>query len=134
MNRSKRDRIRRYLEAFDFSGLFTDPELGWDWPESRGRLRVPTKTQFIDMEVIAEKRAQQKSRQAVAKTAAIARDTRALRKVRSKPPSLKLRRAREGKSSRKVKGKRKNGARGTRDIEGKATRVGASKPGGASFN
>src|SRR5262249_36746992 len=47
--------------------------------------------------------AQQKSRQAVAKTAAIARDTRALRKVRSKPPSLKLRRAREGKSSRKVK-------------------------------
>ena len=27
-------------------------------------------------------------------------------------------------------GRRKNGARGTRDIEGKVTRVGASKPGG----
>jgi hypothetical protein len=56
MNRSKRDRIRRYLEAFDFPGLFTDPELGWDWPESGGRLRVPTKTRFIDADVIAEKR------------------------------------------------------------------------------
>jgi hypothetical protein len=56
MNRLTRDRIRRYLEAFDFAGLFTDPELGWDWPESKGKLRIPTKSGFIDAEVIAEKR------------------------------------------------------------------------------
>jgi hypothetical protein len=56
MNRTTRDRIRRYLEAFDFAGLFTDPDLGWDWPESKGKLRVPTKTGFIDTEVIADKR------------------------------------------------------------------------------
>ncbi len=43
MNRTTRDRIRRYLEAFDFAGLFTDPDLGWDWPESKGKLRVPSK-------------------------------------------------------------------------------------------
>jgi hypothetical protein len=56
MNRLTRDRIRSYLEAFDFAGLFTDPELGWDWPESKGKLRIPTKSGFIDAEVIAEKR------------------------------------------------------------------------------
>ena len=56
MNRLTRERIRRYLGAFDFAGLFTDPEIGWDWPESKGKLRVPTKTGFIDTEVIAEKR------------------------------------------------------------------------------
>ncbi len=56
MNRVTRDRIRGYLEAFDFAGLFTDPELGWDWPESKGQLRVPTKNGFLDMNVIAEKR------------------------------------------------------------------------------
>ena len=56
MNRTTRDRIRRYLEAFDFAGLFTDPDLGWDWPDSKGKLRVPTKSGFIDTEVIADKR------------------------------------------------------------------------------
>ena len=56
MNRTTRDRIRRYLEAFDFAGLFTDPDLGWDWPDSKGKLRVPTKNGFIDTEVIADKR------------------------------------------------------------------------------
>jgi hypothetical protein len=56
MNRLTRDRIRRYLEAFDFAGLFTDPDLGWDWPESKGKLRVPTKSGFIDTEIIADKR------------------------------------------------------------------------------
>jgi len=56
MNRPKRDRIRRYLEAFDFAGLFTDPEIGWDWPETKGELRVPTKGDFINLDVIADKR------------------------------------------------------------------------------
>jgi hypothetical protein len=56
MTRTTRDRIRRYLEAFDFAGLFTDPDLGWDWPQSKGKLRVPTKNGFIDTEIIAEKR------------------------------------------------------------------------------
>jgi uncharacterized protein YeeX (DUF496 family) len=56
MNRLTRDRIRRYLEAFDFSGLLTDPDLGWDWPESKGQLRVPTKAGFINLDVIADKR------------------------------------------------------------------------------
>jgi hypothetical protein len=56
MNRTTRDRVRRYLEGFNFAGLFTDPDLGWDWPESKGKLRVPAKSGFIDTEVIADKR------------------------------------------------------------------------------
>ena len=32
----QREEIRRYLAAFDFSGLFTDSTVGWDWPESQG--------------------------------------------------------------------------------------------------
>ena len=56
MNRPTRDRVRRYLEAFDFPGLFTDPDIGWDWPETRGQLRVPTKGGFINLDVIADKR------------------------------------------------------------------------------
>jgi hypothetical protein len=36
----------------------------------------------------------------------------------------------ETEPPRKSEGKMKNGAQGTRDIEGKVTRVGATKPGG----
>src|SRR5438552_5863823 len=56
MNRLTRDRIRGYLEAFDFPGLFTDPDIGWDWPETKGQLRVPSDGGFINLDVIADKR------------------------------------------------------------------------------
>jgi len=56
MNPQQRREAARYLEAFDFSGLFTDPAIGWDWPDSGDRLRVPHNGAFIDLEVVAEKR------------------------------------------------------------------------------
>lgn len=46
----------RYLEAFDFSGLFTDPAIGWDWPDSGMPLRVPFGDEFISLSPIAEKK------------------------------------------------------------------------------
>jgi len=52
----QRREITRYLEAFDFSGLFTDATIGWDWPEGGASLNVPTKDGFLKLEVVAEKR------------------------------------------------------------------------------
>jgi hypothetical protein len=46
----------RSLKAFDFSGLFTDPSIGWDWPDSGNRLKVPSVQGFRELEVIAEKK------------------------------------------------------------------------------
>ena len=46
----QREEIRRYLAAFDFSGLFTDSTVGWDWPESRAKLRVPHAGGFTMMD------------------------------------------------------------------------------------
>lgn len=52
-----RKEIARYLAAFDFSGLFTSTSLGWDWPStSSAKLRIPTGSGFIPLDVIAEKR------------------------------------------------------------------------------
>lgn len=57
MSPEQRQEITRSLAAFDFSGLFTDPALGWDWPEAAGgKLRVPYGSGFLPLEVIAEKR------------------------------------------------------------------------------
>jgi hypothetical protein len=56
MTPQQRKEVARYLKAFDFSGLFTDPSIGWDWPNSGGRLRVPFQEEFIELEAIAEKR------------------------------------------------------------------------------
>jgi hypothetical protein len=56
MNPQQRNEAARYLKAFDFSGLFTDPSIGWDWPESGKRLKVPTGQGFRELQVIAEKK------------------------------------------------------------------------------
>jgi hypothetical protein len=56
MNPQQRKEAARYLKAFDFSGLFADPSIGWDWPESGRPLRVPFNGGFLELEVIAEKR------------------------------------------------------------------------------
>jgi hypothetical protein len=56
MTPQQRKEIRRYLEAFDFSGLFTDASLGWDWPDSSAPLRVPFDGGFLSLEAVAEKR------------------------------------------------------------------------------
>jgi len=56
MSPQQRKEAARYLKAFDFSGLFADPSIGWDWPESGRPLRVPFNGGFLELEVIAEKR------------------------------------------------------------------------------
>lgn len=60
MTPQQRKEAARYLKAFDFSGLFTDPSIGWDWPDSGSRLKVPAPglnvDGFIDLEVVAEKK------------------------------------------------------------------------------
>jgi len=56
MTPQQRQEIARYLEAFDFSGLFSDPSVGWDWPDSRSQLPVPFQNAFITLQVVAEKR------------------------------------------------------------------------------
>ncbi|MEX2606242.1 MAG: DNA methyltransferase [Kiritimatiellia bacterium] len=56
MNPTQRREISRYLEAFDFSGLFTDPAIGWDWPEAGASLRIPFQTGFLTLDSVAEKR------------------------------------------------------------------------------
>ena len=60
MNTHQRKEIIRYLAAFDFSGLFTDPTLGWEWPETGRPIKVPTPWQgpdaFCDLQAVAEKR------------------------------------------------------------------------------
>lgn len=56
MTPQQRREISRYLEAFDFSGLFTDPSVGWDWPDSGRTLRVPFGEDFISLQPIAEKK------------------------------------------------------------------------------
>jgi hypothetical protein len=56
MTPQQRKEAARYLKAFDFSGLFTDPSIGWDWPDSGNRLQVPSAQGFFELEVIAEKR------------------------------------------------------------------------------
>jgi len=35
----RRDEIARYLAAFGYSSLFTDPSIDWDWPDSGKPLR-----------------------------------------------------------------------------------------------
>jgi len=56
MTPRQRKEIARYLEAFDFAGLFTDATVGWDWPEGGESLTVPTKEGYRKLEVVAEKR------------------------------------------------------------------------------
>lgn len=60
MTPQQRKEAARYLKAFDFSGLFTDPSIGWDWPDSGSRLKVPAPglnaDGFIDLAVVAEKK------------------------------------------------------------------------------
>lgn len=56
MNPQQRTEAIRYLAAFDFSGLFTDPSIGWDWPDSGRPLRVPFGDDFLALEPIAEKK------------------------------------------------------------------------------
>ena len=52
----QRSEIRRYLEDFNFSALFTDSTVGWDWPVQSGKLRVPHQGSFVELETVAEKR------------------------------------------------------------------------------
>jgi hypothetical protein len=40
MTPQQRKEAARYLKAFDFSCLFTDPSIGWDWPDVGMRLKV----------------------------------------------------------------------------------------------
>lgn len=56
MTPQQRKDITRYLEAFDFAGLFTDASVGWDWPEGGESLNVPTKDGYKKLAVVAEKR------------------------------------------------------------------------------
>jgi hypothetical protein len=52
----QRKEIRRYLEGFDFSGLFIDSTVGWDWPIQNAKLPVPYQGSFIELNAVAEKR------------------------------------------------------------------------------
>ena len=56
MSPQQRKDIARYLAAFDFSGLFSDPSLGWDWPETGKPLSIPFEGDFIQLDPVAEKR------------------------------------------------------------------------------
>lgn len=56
MTPQQRKEITRYLAAFDFSGLFTDPSIGWNWPDSGRPLRVPFGDDFIALDHVAEKK------------------------------------------------------------------------------
>jgi len=56
MTPRQRKEITRYLESFDFSGLFTDASVGWDWPEGGELLNVPTKDGYRKLDIVAEKR------------------------------------------------------------------------------
>lgn len=56
INAQQRQEIKRYLAAFDFSGLFTDATVGWDWPEVGQKLRVPFDGSFLSLDTVAEKR------------------------------------------------------------------------------
>ena len=56
MTPQQRKEAARYLKAFDFSGLFTDPSIGWNWPSSEKPLSVPSVQGFRELEVIAEKK------------------------------------------------------------------------------
>jgi hypothetical protein len=60
MTPQQRKEASRYLKAFDFSGLFTDPSIGWDWPDTGKPLNVPVpwrgKDAFHGLETIAEKK------------------------------------------------------------------------------
>ena len=56
MTPQQRKEITRYLKAFDFSGLFTDASVGWDWPEGGESLNVPTKDGYRKLDIVAEKR------------------------------------------------------------------------------
>ena len=56
MTPQQRQEITRYLESFDFAGLFTDASIGWDWPEGGESLNVPTKEGYQKLAVVAEKR------------------------------------------------------------------------------
>jgi hypothetical protein len=51
----QREEILRYLNAFDFSGLFTDPTVGWNWPQVGNRIRVPLDGGFAALNTVAEK-------------------------------------------------------------------------------
>jgi hypothetical protein len=55
MNAIHRNEITRYLEAFDFSGLFTDPTIGWDWPEIGEAVVIPWDEDSMRLETVAEK-------------------------------------------------------------------------------
>jgi hypothetical protein len=56
MTPQQRKEAIRHLKAFDFSGLFTDPSIGWDWPDSGRPLRVPFGDDFIALDHVAEKK------------------------------------------------------------------------------
>ena len=51
----QREEIRRYLNAFDFSGLFTDATVGWNWPQVGDKIRVPLDGGFATLNTVAEK-------------------------------------------------------------------------------
>ncbi len=56
MSPEQHQEITRSVAAFDFSGLFTDPALGWNWPVATGsKLSIPYGDGFLPLEVIAEK-------------------------------------------------------------------------------
>ena len=49
--------IAQRLAAFDFSGLFTDSAIGWDWPAaSAAKLRIPFNDRQLILETVAEKK------------------------------------------------------------------------------
>jgi hypothetical protein len=56
MTPQQRTEVARYLAAFDFSGLFTDPSVGWDWPDSGKPLRVPFQDGFLQLDAVAGKK------------------------------------------------------------------------------
>ena len=56
MTPQQRKEVARYLEAFDFSGLFADPSIGWSWPDSGRPLVVPFGDDFIALEHVAQKK------------------------------------------------------------------------------
>lgn len=56
MTPQQRKEVARYLAAFDFSGLFTDPSIGWDWPDSGKPLRVPFQDGFLQLDPVAGKK------------------------------------------------------------------------------
>ena len=56
MTPQQRKEASRHLKDFDFAGLFTNPSIGWNWPDSVKPIKVPILQGFRELEVIAEKK------------------------------------------------------------------------------